>query len=104
MVELASAPVSRARERILEAAERVIGDVGAARMTLDGVAHAAGVSKGGLPYHFPSKELLLGVFAKRPVESMADGVEQAKSGLGETDLVHRRVARTRGAAAVANRR
>src|SRR5687767_14471935 len=55
MAELASA-VSPARERILEAAERVVGDVGAARMTLEGVAQAAGVSKGGLLYHFPTKE------------------------------------------------
>jgi AcrR family transcriptional regulator len=85
MVELAAAPVSPARERILEAAERVVGDVGAARMTLDGVAQAAGVSKGGLLYHFPSKELLLGALAKRYVESMVDCVEQAKSGTGETD-------------------
>ena len=53
MAELASS-ITPARERILEAAERVVGDVGAARMTLDGVAQAAGVSKGGLLYHFPS--------------------------------------------------
>lgn len=82
MVELASA-ASRARERILEAAERVVGDVGAARLTLEGVAQAAGVSKGGLLYHFPSKEALLGALAKRYVESMVDCVEQAKSGLGD---------------------
>ncbi len=85
MAELASNTMSPARERILEAAERVVGDVGAARMTLDGVAQAAGVSKGGLLYHFPSKESLLGALAKRYVESMTDCVEQAKSGTGETD-------------------
>jgi AcrR family transcriptional regulator len=85
MAELASSTVTPARERILEAAERVVGDVGAARMTLDGVAQAAGVSKGGLLYHFPSKESLLGALAKRYVESMTDCVEQAKSGTGETE-------------------
>ncbi len=47
-------------------------------MTLDGVAQAAGVSKGGLLYHFPSKESLLGALAKRYVESM----EIASSGEG----------------------
>jgi len=82
MVEAASA-VSPARERILEAAERVVGDVGAARMTLEGVAQAAGVSKGGLLYHFPTKEALLGALAKRYVEGMVDCVEHAKSGMGE---------------------
>jgi len=83
MAEIAAA-VSPARERILEAAERVVGDVGAARMTLEGVAQAAGVSKGGLLYHFPTKEALLGSLAKRYVEGMVDCVEQAKSGMGET--------------------
>lgn len=78
MAELAS-NVTPARERILEAAERVVGDVGAARMTLEGVAQAAGVSKGGLLYHFPTKEALLGALAKRYVEGMIDCVEQAKS-------------------------
>jgi AcrR family transcriptional regulator len=85
MAELASA-VSPARERILEAAERVVGDVGAARMTLEGVAQAAGVSKGGLLYHFPTKEALLGALAKRYVEGMVDCVEQAKSETGSRDL------------------
>ena len=36
-----------ARDRILEAAERLVADVGAARLTLDAVAQGAGVSKGG---------------------------------------------------------
>ena len=67
--------ISPARERILEAAERVVGDVGAARMTLDVVAQAAGVSKGGLLYHFPSKESLLGALAKRYVEGMERLIE-----------------------------
>jgi AcrR family transcriptional regulator len=85
MVELASA-VSPARERILEAAEHVVGEVGAARMTLEGVAQAAGVSKGGLLYHFPSKEALLGALAKRYVDGMIDCVEQAKGTTGAHDL------------------
>jgi AcrR family transcriptional regulator len=75
--------VGSARERILEAAERVITDVGAARLTLDGVAHAAGVSKGGLLYHFPSKESLLGALAQRYVDSMDHCVEAAKGALTE---------------------
>jgi AcrR family transcriptional regulator len=84
MAELASS-ISPARERILEAAERVVGEVGAARMTLDGVAQSAGVSKGGLLYHFPSKESLLSALAKRYMESMSDCVEQAKSGAGDSE-------------------
>jgi AcrR family transcriptional regulator len=75
------ANVGSARERILEAAERVVIDVGAARLTLDGVAQAAGVSKGGLLYHFPSKESLLGALAQRYVDSMDHCIDVAKGGL-----------------------
>ena len=85
MAELASNTISPARERILEAAERVVGEVGAARMTLDGVAQAAGVSKGGLLYHFPSKESLLGALAKRYVDNMADCVARARDDVEETE-------------------
>lgn len=47
------------RERILDAAEQVVITRGAARLTLDAVAAAAAVGKGGLIYHFPSKQALL---------------------------------------------
>jgi len=79
------AAVGTARERILEATERVVTEVGAARMTLDGVAHAAGVSKGGLLYHFPSKEALLGALAQRYVDSMEHCIGAAKDELSEDD-------------------
>lgn len=81
--------LSPARDRILEAAERVVGDVGAARLTLDVVAQAAGVSKGGLLYHFPSKESLLGALAQRYVHNMDRCIEVAKLDLqsgGSRDL------------------
>ncbi|MBI4659880.1 MAG: TetR/AcrR family transcriptional regulator [Verrucomicrobia bacterium] len=50
---------TRSREVILGAAEAVVVGAGAAHLTLDAVAAKAGVSKGGLLYHFPSKESLL---------------------------------------------
>jgi AcrR family transcriptional regulator len=77
--------LSSARERILEAAERVVSEVGAARLTLDLVAQAAGVSKGGLLYHFPSKESLLGALAQRYVDSMDHCIDAAKVDLEESD-------------------
>jgi AcrR family transcriptional regulator len=76
-----SSAVSPARARILEAAERVVADVGAARLTLDVVAQSAGVSKGGLLYHFPSKESLLSALAQRYVDSMEHCVDAAKNDL-----------------------
>ena len=52
-------PGTSARERLLEAACAVAERSGVAALTLDAVAAEAGVSKGGLLYHFPSKEALL---------------------------------------------
>ena len=47
------------RERILEAGYAVAGQSGVSAVTLDAVADRAGISKGGLLYHFPSKEALI---------------------------------------------
>lgn len=43
---------------------------GAPAFTLDAVAEAAGVSKGGLMYHFPSKEALLEALVARAVDAV----------------------------------
>lgn len=48
-----------ARERILLAAQELTRENGAGNLSLDAVAARAGVSKGGLLYHFPSKSRLL---------------------------------------------
>lgn len=55
------------REAILDAAEAVVMQSGAAHLTLDAVAEAAGVSKGGLLYHFPSKDALVEGMIRRCV-------------------------------------
>ena len=47
------------RNKILDAAERVVIRDGVARLTLDAVAAEAGLSKGGFLYNFPSKDALI---------------------------------------------
>lgn len=47
-----------ARERVLAAYQDLLSSEGPQAATLDAVAAAAGVSKGGLLYHFKSKEAL----------------------------------------------
>jgi AcrR family transcriptional regulator len=47
------------KRRLLETANRIVQRDGAARLTLDAVAAEAGVSKGGVLYHFPSKDALI---------------------------------------------
>jgi AcrR family transcriptional regulator len=50
---------AQTRTRLLAAAARLIGEQGGARLTLDLVAHNAGISKGGLLHHYPTKDALV---------------------------------------------
>jgi AcrR family transcriptional regulator len=59
-----------ARTRILDAAEAIVRARGVAHLTLDAAAREAGVSKGGLLYHFASKEALLTGLLGRMAEWM----------------------------------
>ena len=58
-------PSPNSRDVILDAAEALVLDAGAAHMTLDAVAAKAGLSKGGLLYHFPTKKALLQMMLNR---------------------------------------
>ena len=58
-----SAPSTR--DTILDAAQRIAAERGAGRITLDEVARESGLSKGGLLYHFASKEALLQAMLER---------------------------------------
>ena len=53
------------KEGMLDAAEVVLTEQGAWRLTLDSVAEQAQVSKGGLLYHFPTKDALLQALVDR---------------------------------------
>ena len=55
-------------DAIIDAAETVVLEAGASHMTLDAVAAKAGVSKGGLLHHFPTKVALLVAMVKRQVQ------------------------------------
>ncbi|MBC8078602.1 MAG: TetR family transcriptional regulator [Chloroflexales bacterium] len=58
----------RTRAALLAAAFTVIKHDGLNALTLDAVAHTAGVSKGGLLYHFPSREALVTAMISSPIE------------------------------------
>jgi AcrR family transcriptional regulator len=47
------------REKVLDAAIGIVREQGVAKLTLDEAARQAGVSKGGVLYHFPSKDALI---------------------------------------------
>lgn len=56
------------RSEILQAAGRVVLAEGVGALTLEAVAAEAGLSKGGLLYHFASKEALLSGMVDRLIE------------------------------------
>ncbi len=57
------------RSRIVCAAEEVVIRDGVAKLTLDAAAHEAGVSKGGVLYHFPTRAALVAAMVERFVVS-----------------------------------
>src|SRR3954447_22045743 len=58
-------PPARTRDRLLDAAATVVHRDGAQALTLDAVAKEAEVSKGGLLYHFKSKNDLVNAMVER---------------------------------------
>lgn len=69
------------RDRILDAVGPLATELGAGNFTLEQVAQAAGVSKGGLLYHFPSKEALLLAVGERFVQSFETARRNAREHL-----------------------
>lgn len=55
-------------DNILDAAMAIVRDHGVARLTLDAAAKAAGVSKGGVLYHFKSKDDLVRGMVQRLID------------------------------------
>src|SRR4029077_2417521 len=72
------------RESILQAAEEIVARRGPAHLTLETAANEAKVSKGGLFYHFRSKEALLEAMIRRSMELLeTEHMKYAESLTGE---------------------
>lgn len=57
-----------AKQRLIDVASAIVASQGVHELTIEGVAAAAGVTKGGLIYHFKTKDELLGAV----VQSLID--------------------------------
>jgi AcrR family transcriptional regulator len=68
---------------MLDAAEAIVLESGARHMTLDAVAARAGVSKGGVLYHFPNKEVLLRAMLERFSKQIDETRKEKGKGLKE---------------------
>ena len=67
---------SKTKLELLEAAARIVKEQGASQLTLEAVAKKAGVSKGGLLYHYPNKSALLAAMVTHLIESFEKAIEQ----------------------------
>ncbi len=68
--------------RFLDAAYQVIRENGAGHLTLDAVAQAASVSKGGPLYHFPNKHALLRGLVDDELERLTTQLSEATEAEG----------------------
>ncbi|MQM25806.1 TetR/AcrR family transcriptional regulator [Glycomyces albidus] len=75
------------RDRILNALQRILVDEGSSGVTLEKVAAEAGVSKGGLLYHFKSKsDLYDGLARRHRLQEEANIARARAAGVVETFL------------------
>lgn len=49
----------KARQKVLDASREIVADRGAGCLTFDEIAAVSGVTRGGITYHFPTKQKLL---------------------------------------------
>ncbi len=64
------------KRRIVDAAEEVVLRDGVARLTLDAAAAEAGLSKGGVLYHFPTRDALVAAMVDRIIEEFDRDIEE----------------------------
>lgn len=69
-------------DRVLDATEAVIMEVGHHRLTLNLVAEKAGISRGGLAYSFPSKDALLQAATQREMRRFTSELAQLREAAG----------------------
>ena len=75
-----SAPAVGHRDRILDAAERLLGRFGYRKMTVDDIAAEAGIGKGTVYLSFPSKEEVVLSTVDRIVDRVCAAMEETAAG------------------------
>ncbi len=74
---ISQAPAVGQRERILDAAERLLGRFGYRKMTVEDIATEAGIGKGTVYLSFPSKEEVVLSTVDRIVDRVCAAMEEA---------------------------
>jgi AcrR family transcriptional regulator len=80
------------KERVLDAAENLVLDHGATALTLERAATEAGLSKGGILYHFPSRNALISAMVQRLADQLDADLERRVTGTGPGALTRAYIA------------
>jgi AcrR family transcriptional regulator len=56
---------AHSKEIVLQAAERIVQTMGAGNLTFDNLVKESGVTRGGITYHFPTKDALMQALMQR---------------------------------------
>lgn len=67
-----------AREAILVAAEALVREIGAANLTYDELVRRSGITRGGITYHFPSKDALLAAIVDNDLQQWHECVQKKR--------------------------
>ncbi|MES2290847.1 MAG: TetR/AcrR family transcriptional regulator [Pseudomonadota bacterium] len=67
----------KVRAALIDAAAEMIAEKGMARLTVDAVARAAGVTKGGLFHHFPTKDDLVQGVLEAMTQFASERIDEA---------------------------
>src|SRR3546814_587223 len=65
------------RRSLIDCAGRIVAEGGVGGATIQAVAEAAGVTKGGLLHHFPSKQILIEALFVDLLEQLGAQIDQA---------------------------
>jgi AcrR family transcriptional regulator len=66
----------KARQKVLDAARRIVEARGAGHLTFEMLAEESGVTRGGITYHFPTKEDLLKALIEADIADWSVASEQ----------------------------
>lgn len=70
----------KAKQLVLEAAQRLVAARGAGCLTFEELAQESGISRGGITYHFHTKEHLLKALLKQDLEQWQEEARLAPTG------------------------
>ena len=70
----------KARDQIFQAARRIVESRGAGHLTFEELSAESGVTRGGITYHFPTKEALLKALIEADIDDWEKAAESLESG------------------------